>query len=348
MRVSLLWFWLSLGIGSTPPGPVAADAGLAQPDAGASAPVASVPVCEPGDAPFQGRWCVQAEGPFSDVLDVKATAQATCVLRSDSSVWCWGELDSYGDRATAQRPRRASRLDGARSIAMEAWSVCGALDDGSLTCQGDFLTFCRGLESLRARALFASVGQACIVSTDGEVACLRLVGGIPTPVSQPRLRGARSLALSSGSSHGARQDVCGQMPDGKVRCVGDLRAPADARAVALGDRFACFARAKDVFCQGEGVEEDLRLPAPRVAGAPVAVGVGPVEALWSGRTEVCARRVDQTVVCWGGALRDNRTCTRKGCQTRELPTLRGATALGFGGMRVCGVVEGRLECAGWR
>ena len=81
--------------------------------------------------------------PVADITNItKVTAgySASCALRQDGTVWCWGPGTNgqVGDGAytTRGKPVQVSGLTGAIDIASGGNHVCALLTGGSITCWG--------------------------------------------------------------------------------------------------------------------------------------------------------------------------------------------------------------------
>jgi len=80
--------------------------------------------------------------PFSDVDSLALTTAATCALRSDGSVWCWGTTaDGQNGNATTltpvqTQPTQVTGIENATQISAGFNHVCALLASGGVSCWG--------------------------------------------------------------------------------------------------------------------------------------------------------------------------------------------------------------------
>jgi alpha-tubulin suppressor-like RCC1 family protein len=80
-------------------------------------------------------------GTASDWTDVSAGNHATCGLRHDQSLWCWGD-NTYGEVGDGTTEKRAAPVRIGGELTWTAVSVggahtCAIQTDGTLWCWGD-------------------------------------------------------------------------------------------------------------------------------------------------------------------------------------------------------------------
>jgi alpha-tubulin suppressor-like RCC1 family protein len=196
--------------------------------------------------------------PLTDVEEIAAGANHTCVRRTDGTVMCWGQNGNgqIGDGTTSS-PRSPTRvllspggepLKGVAQIAAGANHSCARKFDGEILCWGD-------------NAL-GQIGDGTTTLRPSPTSVLLAPsGGVPKGVAQ----------IAAGGDH-----TCAGNTDGTVLCWGD-----NSRGQI-----------------GDGTVSPSR-PAPTpVLLAPSAPLLGVAE-IATGNNHTCARRVDETLVCWG-------------------------------------------------
>lgn len=209
---------------------------------------------------------VRRGGGYLDrVTAIAAGTNHTCALRTDRSVWCWGDASygqlgdgSVGDghwRTKATRVRRGSGyLTSVSGIAAGAQHTCARRSDGTVWCWG-----------------YARVGQVGDGTTGSSTSQVRA-----KPVRV--LRGGGALTGATGIGAGAYL-ACARVQDGSAWCWGY------GSSGQLGDGTT-----------GDPVT-GARLKAVRVVRA-----TGPfigARKLAGGFSHTCALRTDATVWCWG-------------------------------------------------
>jgi alpha-tubulin suppressor-like RCC1 family protein len=76
---------------------------------------------------------------IDDAVDITVGNGHSCVIRSDTTVWCWGSNGGAlgnGGTASSGVPVRATGVVGAVSISAGQATSCAVLDDGSASCWG--------------------------------------------------------------------------------------------------------------------------------------------------------------------------------------------------------------------
>ncbi len=189
---------------------------------------------------------------LDDVLHVACGDAHACALRSDASVWCWGENDAGQlgqplDVEIAREPRRVEGLTDARALALGPGASCATFDSGPPRCWGDNDTGQLGDGSTHSSATpiaATAVGEVrelalggahgCAVRGDEasrEIVCWGLgADGALGPRARRRsyepvepfagLAGITRVIAGTGS-------ICVRVGDeasGEVRCVGSLGA----------------------------------------------------------------------------------------------------------------------------
>lgn len=259
---------------------------------------------------------------LTGAVQVAAGGLHSCVLRSDRSVWCWGD-DTYGQlgdgttgdgnhvRSTAVRVRRGSGyLEDAVSIAAGSAHTCAVTRDGSAWCWG--------------AGNAGQLGDAASgpMHHRTKAARVRRGSGYLTKVSGIAAEYLHTCARrTDGSAWCWGYGEHGQLGDGQVPKLNQIRTKpvqvlrgssvlTGVTGIAAGAGHSCARRRDatavcwgyDVSGQlGDGTTGDpdrhLRLKAVRVVRTS-----GPltgVRQLDAGDSYTCALRTDKAVWCWG-------------------------------------------------
>lgn len=226
------------------------------------------PTRRPTLAPLPTATPVPATDPFQQV---SAGSFATCGLKTDYRILCWGSGD-YGMKGDFQQISAGNGL------------ACGVKADGRVACSGlDF----EG-QSTPPSGVFRQVSaggfHTCGVKTDGRVACWGYNrAGQASPPTETFQQ------VSAGEYH-----TCGVQTDGRVACWGDNR---DGRAtpptgtfqqVSAGQFHTCGVKTDGVVvCWGDNRDGNLTPPA------------GTFRQVSAGGTGTCGVKTDRQVDCWG-------------------------------------------------
>ena len=245
--------------------------------------------------------------PGASAHRIAAGEGHTCVIRPDTTVWCWGRDSAMQGRDDA-KPAPVRALGGALSLSAHDGVTCARTRQG-LFCWGDNTFGQLGMppalelqrfpqprivDGGRAIAQAGALGPqaACVLERAG-VTCWGEIGSSllpgtdtrfgPVPVSEQgknaisgrRTTGPRrvpgidgAVQLAVGTVH-----LCALMPDRSVRCMGESSVGQLGR-LERGDPHAYF-------------------PA-----APVP-GLKDVVQLEAGLATTCARTARGEVLCWG-------------------------------------------------
>lgn len=260
----------------------------------------------------------RGNGHLTGVEHIASSGHHTCALRTNGTVWCWGN-DLYGQlgdgttgdgahlRTSAVRVRRGGgSLDEVMAIATGHFHSCALVRDGSVWCWGDGSLGQlgdgeEGANHLRTRAsrvrrgtgylghvsgIAAGGSHACVRRTDGTAWCWgygsfgQLGDGTTNIRSKPVqvLRGSGVLTRVAGIAAGGAH-TCARRSDGSARCWGS------AGSGQVGDGTT-----------GDPVDH-LRLKPVRVIRPSGAFTN--VRKVALGNSHTCALRTDKTVWCWG-------------------------------------------------
>ena len=206
------------------------------------------------------------------VVALSSGPVATCAVRSDGTLWCWGsaygiELTDLCDGAVepscARTPKQVVELQNVRNVAVGTSSSCALLEDGTVSCWGMHQQGQLG------------VGPAHWSCGPEKIPCE------PKPRLVQGLENVKQVALSAGTQ---RSYGCAVLQDGTVKCWGVNETHQLASAEA--------AQTCEDITQG-----GMMLPCSRT---PVLVpGLNGVESISLAETHACALLQDKTLRCWG-------------------------------------------------
>ena len=230
----------------------------------------------------------------SDVSALAAGELHTCALKTDGSVWCWGQntYGQLGDGTTTWRflPTAVDGLaSGVTALAAGEYHTCAVKTDGSAWCWGQ-----------------NDHGQLGDGTTNEPL--------VPTAVSS--LTSGVTL-MAAGSMH-----TCARKTDGSVWCWGenfhgqvgdnttiDRLVPtavsglgSGVSTLASGSEFNCVIKTDgSVWCWGRGDTHQLGNGSGADRLVPTAVtGLGAsVSGVATGDAHACALKSDGSALCWG-------------------------------------------------
>ncbi len=239
-------------------------------------------------------------GPIT-VLRLAASGDTVCALRSDRTVWCWGDNahGQLGDGTVGGfRNTPAPVLVAPGGAKLSNVVDLGAGPKHACALRADDTVMCWGY------GLDGELGDGLATSSPSPVTALVTAGGAP-------LRGVTALG-------GGNRDTCAILSDHSITCWGNFGATVNPQPplgspvtgvteLAMGGDHAC-ARIGDstVRCWGYNGEGQLGDGSMVVRSAPVSVLVAPGGAMLSGVASIaagdfytCARMSDDAVKCWG-------------------------------------------------
>ncbi|HQP37852.1 MAG TPA: hypothetical protein PLI95_21870, partial [Polyangiaceae bacterium] len=278
-----------------------------------------------------GRWR-DGRGAVPKLGGVKEIATglfASCALRDDGKVSCWGWTgrgvlgipEQRVNRQITQRdqPVMVPGVTEGRVLRLASDYACVLTTPGRVVCWGTpsgatidpSLTAPREVAGVTG-AVSIAVGPsvACAAKADGTVSCWG--GGQKEPCPAPNVPEAvagvaNATALTAGSDH-----VCALRSDGGVQCWGDNEYDQ------LGD--------------GTGLD----------SVAPVAVrGLSAAVQIEAAGSLTCARTGAGEIWCWGRRAYGSAPGFS---EPAEVVELRGATSLRVSGLLVCADGSAGLRC----
>lgn len=320
------------------------------------------------------------------MVQVAAGGDATCALRSDGAVFCWGhdDLGQLGDGTPGESrftPMQVSLPGAAVAVALGDSHSCAIVMGGDLYCWGDNGDGQVGAGSTDAviaspthvagRTATVAVGGAhtCLLDFDGTLFCwgnnaqgqLGFAGSGRNAPERVTLSGVVApIALG--------QDfTCARMSDATVSCWGlntdkqlgdgtngSRSTPAtvhlidDAVSIGLGWKHACAIRASGLACWGRGNDGRLGDGAAMTQSEPSPVmGLTEAVAVRGGEDFTCARQAAGAVYCWG---RDDHDQIAHGGSS-NVPVVMGflpgpADDLALGRGHGCVIIAGAVWCWG--
>ena len=235
---------------------------------------------------------------LADVVSIAAGFFHTCAVRSDGTVWCWGDNSAgqIGNDATGNvpvfAPVQVPGITTAVSVAAGMRHTCALLASGGVRCWG--------------AGSFGQMGNNLVPFRSGPVAT--------APVSPSIAVGAVELAAGDNFT-------CALLSDATVSCWGQgskgqlgngstgnsavpvaVAATDTFVAIGAGSNHACGILAGGgVKCWGSNIVAQLGQPAPAFSALPLSVPVVPlIVEIAAGQDHTCAVIVGGEVQCWGG------------------------------------------------
>jgi hypothetical protein len=299
--------------------------GICEPNHRCSVMDPSCPETQQRYTDYAGEFSNQCTAPFDCISDVRAGDLATCALKKDGSVWCWG-----GGNLTPVNIKLP--VAGVVEIAMGGAGLCARDANQVVYCSPSPFQAMTMIPQLVAIGLTVGQSHMCAVTVDNHVACWGMNrhgqlgddvgdGHQPsvTPVIAKGLNEVTQVSAgvdstcavtSAGSLSCWGDDSSGQAGCG-VTCFGDdttptsvLQGPPDASSVTAGDQFACArTTAGEVWCWGSN--RTGQLGDPGVSGeahVPHLIPQAPsgITQLSSAGGHSCAVGAGGLASCWGG------------------------------------------------
>ena len=287
--------------------------------------------------------CVAASCTANPIVALSAGGSASCLLRQDGRVSCWGRNDDgqLGDGTLTPRSAgvRVSGLTDAIALATGERHACAVRADGSVVCWGADDT-----------------GQL----GDGGG------GDQHTPIAVPGVAGATAVVAGSGFSCallGDRSVVCwgddrdGEIGDGAPGATPRAPTPvlglAGVRSLSAHWQHACAVLTDgSVACWGNNASGQLGDGTAVNRAQPVAVpGLQNVVAVATGLSHSCAMTAG-AIRCWGdnsqGQLGSSATGTSGSTtQLTLVPIVIDPVAIAAGAQHTCAVrLNGQVLCWG--
>lgn len=298
-----------------------------------------------GAANSSGATPVAVVGLDSSVTDTASGPFQSCAVKTDHSLWCWGDNDNanLGDGTTTGHtvPIKIDKLgETVAEVSLYYDHSCSVGTDGSAYCWGF--------------NLWGQIGAG----ESGTLAPFLT----PTAVTLP----GAATSIGAGRDH-----TCVMLKSGAILCWGSNGAGQIAHrvfaqaspviptgfmkgaiGVGAGWRHTCAVRDTGaVFCWGDNESGELGDGSWTTRTEPVMTGLtGAATAIAAGLFHNCARRDDGSLWCWGdnfgGQLGDGSyDAAAKPVRVALVGTM--VASVSAGGRYTCAVlVDGSLYCWG--
>jgi len=270
-------------------------------------------------------------GSDSTWRTVSAYQDHTCALRTDGSLWCWGE--NFGIVAQYQNGHPVNSAPPTQLGAWQDW-----------------------------RSVHVGATHTCATRASGALYCWSYGGyyygtGSSMPSSSPQAV-AGNAAWKSFSA-GGFGSMCGVQKDGTLWCLGgvvlqtsaappiQIGSDADWATVALSNGHGCAQKNdRRVFCWGQNNQGQLgngrgpEVHAPGVVGARGTPAISDWEELSVGASTACGLRAGGTIWCWGQSASGNLDVPT------QLGSVAGWSQLAVSSWQSCALSSGALYCWG--
>ena len=272
---------------------------------------------------------------------VSISGAFTCALKTDGTVWCWGNnaAGKLGDGTTTNRTRpvQVSGLTGVTSVEAGYDFTCALKSNGTVWCWGtngngqlgngtttNSSTPVQVTGLTNATQLATGPGHACVVKTDATVSCwgwnvhAMLGDGTyttrTTPVSVSGITTANQVRTGSWNT-------CVLLADQTITCWGDMKQFRGSGGTGSGS----------------------------VRTSPT--GISGVTLLSNSKGQhICSKLTDETVKCWGyndhGQVGDNTQVDKN--TPVVIPELAGVNAISTNNHTSCAIkADQTVLCWGW-
>ncbi len=230
---------------------------------------------------------------IADATAIAAGIRFSCAVRSDGSVWCWGE-DPGSDSSSAV-PWQVPGIDDATDVTAGGAFACALRSGGGIACWGNGQAGQLGNgvfennSGVPAAQAVVGIDNAVAVSAGWAHACALLADG----------------TVQCWGANGDGANVYGSLGDGSSDVRRSTPAPVvgldSAVAISAGGWTACAIRADGtVWCWGYGEQGDLGDGNGTNSSTPVQVtGIDDARLLAVGDFHGCVTRSDGSTWCWG-------------------------------------------------
>lgn len=303
------------------------------------------------EAPL-GVTCLDEDNCVRGAHSLHTGAVATCAIKADGSLWCWGASSDMVEPEISPTPRTHGGLTDVAFVSVGSSNACAVREAGDVWCWGmsdvpmfgpdaevvDYYGYAYYQASLPVhipeltdvKAAGAGYSHVCAIKDDGSVWCwgsnaLGQLGveGLEsslTPVQVAGLPPARKIVIDG-------QSTCVVTVDGDVYCWG--------------------ASSSGQLADGSELPEYAYGHPEMFSAVPLKVnGLGSVVDLASNGSAICSLDGEGEVVCWGDlgsvGLGEAPTST-----PIAIPAWQGVKKIAIGYWHACAVVaDGRVSCVG--
>ncbi len=230
---------------------------------------------------------------ITDAVDVASALDATCVIRRDGTLWCWGNGHlsglgiGYGLDAV-QVPIRLDGLTGVTQVSMGTYGSCAVLEDHTVRCWGQ--PYLRGDGSTDGQIAWtpvvASISSVAKVSVGIQHACaLKLDGTVWC--------WGHGAAGALGNGSGSNVDVPTQV-SGIVDAVDiAVNDNSSSCAVHATGAVSCWGSdANNNLGDGSSAHTDRFTP-------NLVIGISDATRVIMNSDVSCALRSGGEILCWG-------------------------------------------------
>jgi alpha-tubulin suppressor-like RCC1 family protein len=322
---------------------------------------------------------------MDDVVQFSAGENHTCAVKTDGSLWCWGN-NSYGQLGDGTYTDRNTPVQimssGVSSVALGGYHTCAVKTDGSLWCwgyngsgqlgDGTYTSRNTPVQIMSSGVSSVALGgyHTCAVKTDGSLWCWgrngygQLGDGTNTSRNTPvQIMSSGVSSVAAGEYH-----TCAVKTDGSLWCWGvnwygqlgdgtytSRTTPVQimssgVSSVALGGYHTCAVKTDgSLWCWGVNWYGQLGDGTNTTRTTPVQIISSGVSSVALGYYHTCAVKTDGSLWCWGanqiGQL-GNGTRVQK---TTPYPVITpaGALSISVGRIHSCAIkTDGSLWCWG--
>jgi alpha-tubulin suppressor-like RCC1 family protein len=271
-----------------------------------------------------------AYAPITNVSEIKTGSNTTCVVKTDSTAYCWGlnNIGQLGDNTTVSKSTgvqvhgvaNSGFLTGVAQISSGISTTCAVKTDGTVYCWGN--------------NSYGQLGDNTTVNKSTPVQVLGVGGsGFLTGVAQISTGGVTTCALKTdGTVYCWGRNFSGQLGDNttvnkstpvQVLGVGASGFLTGVAQISTGQAAStgsvCAVKTDGtLYCWGENswaqlgdnttVNKSTPVQVHGVANSGFLTGVAQIS---TGGNTICALKTDGTAYCWGyndyGQIGDNTT-----------------------------------------
>ena len=229
---------------------------------------------------------------IDDARAIAAGIRFSCAVRSDGSVWCWGEDPGNGPSTAV--PVQVPNIDDATSVAAGGDFACALRSGGAVACWG-----VGDLGELGNGTFESNIGAADPQAVVGIDDAIQIASGWNHTCA---LRSVHSLWCWGGNGDGATG--YGQLGNGTLDNSSipvEVTGLDNVSAVAAGGWSTCATRTDGTaWCWGYGEKGGLGDGNATNSSTPVQVaGISDARLLTVGDYHACVTEADDSSWCWG-------------------------------------------------